>query len=58
MTVLRHWTNVSVPLFNNARLFVVVASVIHSLVSINYKVVKYKVAIITKVMVTHWKPIS
>ena len=32
--VLHHSTKVSVPLFNNARLFIVVASVIHSLMSI------------------------
>ena len=38
MVVLHHSTKVSVPLFNNARLFVVVASVIHSLISIKYNI--------------------
>ena len=36
LTVRPHSTKVSMPLFNNTRLFVVVAFVIHSLMSIKY----------------------
>ena len=54
LTIIDHLTKVSMPLFHNTRLFVVVAFVIHFLMSMKYNINRHH----KKVMVIHLKLIS